>query len=172
MKNWEASWDHVERNWDSQDGTKLSQVEANLINFGTNLEPSWALLGQVWPCWGHVGTRVGPSWSKLSHLGTTLGPTGAKLGPCWGQFGAKLGQVGAKLGQVGPSWGQVGPMLADFSRKLAITTQGYPTCRRKSSKMEQKSQTQASKPDFGTVLSFMLAPKISKKSDVHPRGAK
>ena len=60
--------------WTSEhDGTKLCQVEAKLINFGTNLEPSWALLGQVGPCWGHVGTRLG-------------------------QVGAKLGQVEAKLG--------------------------------------------------------------------------
>ena len=106
MTNWEASWGHVGGNWDRQDGTKFGQVEAKLINFGTN-----------------------------------LGPSCAKLGACWGQVGAKLGQVGAKLGQVGRSWDQVGSILADLSRKLAITTQGYPTCRRKSSKMDPKSPT-------------------------------
>ena len=37
--------------------------------------------------------------------------------------------------------GQVGAMLANFSRKLAITTQGYPTCRRQSSQMDPKSPT-------------------------------
>ena len=141
MTNWEASWGHVGGYWDSQDGTKLGQVEAKLINFGTNLEPSWALLGQVGPSWGHVGTRLRQVGAKLGHLGSNLGPSCAKLGPGWDQVGAKLGQVGAKLGQVGPSWAQVGAMLADFSRNLAITTQGYPTCRRKSSKMDPKSPT-------------------------------
>ena len=53
MTNWEASWGHVGGNWDSQDGTKLGQVEAKLINFGTNLEPSWAKLGVV-------GAMLGP----------------------------------------------------------------------------------------------------------------
>ena len=86
MTNWEASWGHVGGNWDSQDGTKLGQVEAKLINFGINLGPSWALLGQVGPCWGHVGTRLG-------------------------QVGAKLDQVEAKLGHVEPKLAQVGPKI-------------------------------------------------------------
>ena len=34
-----------------QVGTKLGQVGAKLIKFGTNLEPSWALMGQVGLCW-------------------------------------------------------------------------------------------------------------------------
>ena len=73
MTNWEASWGHVGGNWDSQDGTKLGQVEAKLINFGTNLEPSWALLGQVGPCWGHVGTRLGQVGAKLVQVEAKLG---------------------------------------------------------------------------------------------------
>ena len=79
-------------NWETQEGTKLGQVEAKLINLGTNLEPSWTLLGQVGPCWGHVGTRLGQVGAKLDYLGSNLGPSCAKLGPCWGQVGAKLGQ--------------------------------------------------------------------------------
>ena len=101
-----------------------------VVDFGTNLEPSWSLLGQVGPCWGHVGTRLGQVGAKLG-----------QLGPSWFQVGAKLRQVGTMLGQVGRSWGQVGAMLADLSRKLALTTQGYPTCRRKSSKIDPKSPT-------------------------------
>ena len=73
MTNWEASWGHVGGNWDSQHGTKLGQVEAKLVNFGTNLEPSWALLGQVGPCWGHVGTRLGQVGAKLDQVEAKLG---------------------------------------------------------------------------------------------------
>ena len=105
MTNWEASWGHVGGNWDTQDGTKLSQVEPKLINFCTQLEPSWALLGQVGPCWGHVGTRLGQVETKLGQVGLS-----------WVQFGAKLCQVGSMLGpswsKVGPSWSQVGPSWA------------------------------------------------------------
>ena len=49
------------------------QVEAKLINFGTNLEPSWALLGQVGPCWGHVGTRLAQVGAKLDQVEAKLG---------------------------------------------------------------------------------------------------
>ena len=73
VTNWEASWGHVGGNWDSQDGTKLGQVEAKLINFGTNLGPSWALLGQVGPCWGHVGTRLAQVGAKLDQVEAKLG---------------------------------------------------------------------------------------------------
>jgi len=73
VTNWEASWGHVGGNWDSQDGTKLGQVEAKLINFGTNLGPSWALLDQVGPCWGHVGTRLGQVGAKLDQVEAKLG---------------------------------------------------------------------------------------------------
>ena len=84
------------RNWDSQHGTKLGEVEAELINFGTNLGPSWALLGQVEPCWGHVG--VGARWGQV-------GPSWALLGPIWGQVAPSWDHVGTKLG---PSWDYVG----------------------------------------------------------------
>ena len=73
VTNWEASCGHVGGNWDSQDGTKLGQVEAKLINFGTNLGPSWALLDQVGPCWGHVGTRLGQVGAKLDQVEAKLG---------------------------------------------------------------------------------------------------
>ena len=73
LANWEASWRHVGGNWNSQGGTKLGQVEAKLINFGTNLEPSWALLGQVGPCWGHVGTRLAQVGAKLDQVEAKLG---------------------------------------------------------------------------------------------------
>ena len=59
--------------WDSQDATKLGQVEAKLMNFGTNLEPSGALLSQVEPCWGHVGTRLGQVGAKLEQIEAKLG---------------------------------------------------------------------------------------------------
>ena len=72
VTNWEASWRHVGGNWNSQGGTKLGQVEAKLINFGTNLEPSWALLGQVGPCWSHVGTRLGQVGAKLVQVEAKL----------------------------------------------------------------------------------------------------
>ena len=99
---------------------------------GTKLNIPWSR--QKTPLEAHLGQILGPCWTKL---GPKLGQIGAKLG----QDGTKLGQVGDKLDQVGRSWGQVGTMLVDFSRKLAITTQGYPTCRRKSSKMDPKSPT-------------------------------
>ena len=86
----------------------MGQVGTKLRNFGTNLEPSWSLLGQVGACWGHVGTRLGQVGAKLGEVGLLgsnwgqLAPTwlqlGTKLGPSWSQVGAKLGQVGAKLG--------------------------------------------------------------------------
>ena len=64
---------HVGGNGDTQDGTKLRQVEAKLMNFGTNLGTSWALLGQVGPCWGHVETRLGQVGAKLDQVEAKLG---------------------------------------------------------------------------------------------------
>ena len=102
VTKWEAVWSYVGRNWESQDATKLGQVGAKLINFGTNLEPSWALLGQVGPCWGHVGTRLGQVGAKMGQGGLS-----------WVQFRTKLRQVGTMLSEIGtakigPSWAKLG----------------------------------------------------------------
>ena len=113
--NWEADWRHVGGNWNSRGGTKLGQVDAKLINFGTNLEPSWALLGQVGPCWSHVGTRLGQVGAKLDQvgisgvqLGAKLRQLGSMLGPSWGQVGPSWSQVGPSWAKLEPSWGYVG----------------------------------------------------------------
>ena len=152
MTNWEASWGHVAGNWDSQDGAKLGQVEAKLINFGTNFEPSWALLGQVGPCWGHVGTRLGQVGAKLGQVGLS-----------WVQFGAKLRQVGTMLGsswgQVGPSWSQVGPSWGEVGKHNARLPHMSPKIIK-------------DRPGFWKGFGYHVGTPNQYKSDVHPKGAK
>ena len=82
--------------------------------------------------WIKLGQKYRQVCTKLwqigkHHVGAKLEPSWAKLEPSW----AKLVQVVA----------QVGAMLAPLSRILAITTQGYPTCRRRSLKMDPKNPT-------------------------------
>ena len=149
----------------------LGQVEAKLINFGTNLEPSWALLGQVGLCWSHVGTRLGQVGAKLvqveaklGHLGSSLGPSCAKLGPSWDHVGAKLEPSWAKLE---PSWaklGQVGAKLGLCWQILAGSWQSQrkvtPHVAENHQRWTQRAQHSRQNLDFGRVLGFMLAPKI------------
>ena len=131
--------------------------------------PSWGLLG---PCWDKVGAswgQVGTSWATWVQFGANLRQLGTKLGPSWGQVGPSWSQVGAKLGQAGTSWGQVGTMLADFSRKLAITTQGWRHMSPKIMKDRPQEPNIAFKawiwhPKFIIVLRYCRLPKYSKNN--------
>ena len=151
MTNWEASWGHVGGNWDSQDGTKLGQVEAKLTNFGTNLGPSWALLGEVGPCWGHVGTRLGQVGTKLGQLGLS-----------WVQFVANF-QLGPSWSQVGPSWAKLGLCWQILAGSWQSQRKVTPHVAENHQRWTQRAQLRPQKLDFGRVLGFMLTLKISKK---------
>ena len=145
----------------------MGQVGTILSNFGTNLEPSWSLLGQVGACWGHVATRLGQVGTKLGQvglLGSNLGPTCANLAPTWDQVEAKLGQVGAKLE---PSWAkldQVGAKLGLCWQILAGSWQSQrkvtPHVAENHQRWIHRAQHDPEKLDFGRVLGFMLALKI------------
>ena len=157
MTNWEASWGHVGGNWDSQDGTKLGQVEAKLINFGTNLGPSWALLGQVGPCWGHVGTRLGQVGAKLDQVGLSEVQLGAKLRSVGTRLGPSWSQVGPSWSQVGPSWAKLGPSC--LPSWIQNPCQLASCCR-----CPLQSILGASEVDFWWILGVKLRAKLIKKS--------
>ena len=98
VRNWEANWGYVGGNWITQNGTKLNQVEAKLINFGNNLEPSWA--------------KMGPSWAKLALSWANLEQRMAKLEPSRSQ-----------VGQDGRTWRTRRPSWTKLDQKRAKTDQ-------------------------------------------------
>ena len=101
-----------------------------------------------------IGTKLNIPWSVQKtllegHLGQILGPCWTKLDPSW----AKLGQVGAKLGLC---W-QI--LAGSWQSQRKVT----PHVAEDHQRWTQRTQHSYQNLDFGRVLGFMLAPKISKK---------
>ena len=136
------------------------------------------------------------SWPIFAGLGSSKSPKIAEFEPSWNQEGTDLHKMTEHSGpdgqdrpqklsitwrrqkrflgvhQVGPSWNQVGTTLANYDTKLAITTQSFPTCRQKSSKMNPKSPTWAWKPGFWKGFAFHVGTQNQYKNDVPTKSAK
>ena len=71
-------------NWFGWFGLGLGDYEPKLEAKMDKLEPSWTNLESTWAILGQLGANLGPTWCQL---GANL----SYLGPTWSQLGANLG---------------------------------------------------------------------------------
>ena len=72
---------------------------------------------------GAFGSQLGPSWAILGRLGGVLGRLGGVLGPSWAVLGASWGRLGAILGRLGGLLGRLGDVLGASWGPLAAKSQ-------------------------------------------------
>ena len=77
-----------------EDGPSLSQLAANMSQYG----PTWSHFGaHLVRTWANLG-QLEPTWVNMRQLGVNLGPTYGQLGANLDPHGPTLGQLGHNLG--------------------------------------------------------------------------
>ena len=104
LVTWGLCWLYLKQFW-----APRATLGANLGSWAHN-DPSWthfwSILG---PLWTQTWSQDKPTWANLEPTWAILGQLGANLEPTWCQLGTKMGQLGANLGQVETTWSPLGP---------------------------------------------------------------